>query len=98
MRKLSIILLAALSLSASATKDHYQQLFMSGCVQDTTILPLKQSTAYCVCQWQAINKKYSEVQLTTINRSDENSKVYKDFLQHITDNASDCVNTSLRYK
>lgn len=98
MKKLSIILLATLSISASDIKDQYQYLFMSGCVQDSTEFPLKQSTAYCICQWQAIAKKYSDKQLVTVNNSDEASKVYKEFAQFVTDNIPVCVSTSLRHR
>ena len=98
MRNLFIILLVTLSISASDIKDQYQYLFMSGCVQDSTELPLKQSTAYCICQWQAIAKKYSDKQLVTVNNSNETSKVYKDFAQFITANVPLCVNISLRHR
>lgn len=98
MKKLATILVAALTLSASEVKDQLEYSFMVGCVQESELFTIKQSVAYCVCQWQGLEKKYSDKQLLAIDNSPMDAPIVKEMLSTIDRRVKECMEVSLQYK
>lgn len=98
MKNLILIPLCIFSLNASDLKDRLEESFMVGCVQNSVNYTLGQSISYCLCQWQGIEKKYTDKQLFAIDTASVGSPMVKEMLKFTDSRANECVNVAFKYR
>lgn len=97
MRSMILVALLGASLVASDVRDMYESIFISSCLKDAgKKVSVKTTALICVCTWQGIDKKYSDIQLKHIDReAEEGSKELLEFSEYVENRTLMCSNKFL---
>jgi len=83
--------------SASDIKEHFEIEYMTGCVDVGENYTLAQSTAYCMCQWQGVEDRYTDDELSKINNANKGSETLNEFLDYLNNRGDFCLSKAGEY-